>query len=40
MLSEFKKNKLWEIQTELCQIMAEEKSDKSTGHNYTTVYNY
>ena len=39
-LTEFKKNKLWEIKTKLCEIMAEEKSDKSTGHNYTTVYNY
>jgi hypothetical protein len=40
MLNLFKSNNLYENNTELCNIMRDEKSDKSTGHNYTTVYNY
>ena len=40
MLQEFKNKELWKIRTLLCDIMEEEKSDKSTGHNYTTVYHY
>tara|TARA_R110001599_G_scaffold1299_4_gene6454 strand:+ start:3939 stop:5462 length:1524 start_codon:yes stop_codon:yes gene_type:complete len=40
MLKSFKDNELWKKRTPLCDIMEQEKSDKSTGHNYTTVYNY
>lgn len=40
MLKLFKQNELHLVNTELCDIMREEKSDKSTGHNYTTVYNH
>lgn len=40
MLNLFKNNNLHTVKTELCDIMREERSDKSTGHNYTTVYNY
>jgi SAM-dependent methyltransferase len=40
MLQEFKDNELWKVRTPLCDIMEEERSDKSTGHNYTTLYNH
>ena len=40
MIKQFINNKLWKTKTPLCEIMETEGSDKSTGHNYTTVYHY
>jgi len=40
MLKTFIKEKLWKTRTELCDFMEKEHSDKSTGHNYTTVYDF
>lgn len=40
MLKQFILGKLWQTRTDLCAMMEKERSDKSTGHNYTTIYKY
>lgn len=40
MLKNYILNQGWNNKTELCEIMEIMRSDKSTGHNYTTVYSY
>lgn len=40
MLKQFILNRLWKNKTDLCNMMEKEGSDKSTGHNYSTVYKY
>jgi len=39
-IEKFLNNKLYNVRTPMCEIFEKNKSDKSTFHNYTTLYNF
>ena len=39
-LLSFLDKKLYNERTSMCEVFKEKKSDKSTFHNYTTLYNF